>query len=138
MLLRLFRINPFLQHGERKTINGFIHRLLTLADGNTGTDAGLQGYSDNYLKMDIYNNIWGLTYRILLNYNNKWYFLLKSCLHIHVRRSTDCSFLYRTTALLVSLKQLWKITLCLERKDEGCLFCHVYSALCIAKLGQLG
>lgn len=67
ILLGLFRINQFLQHGEKNLINGFIHRLLILPVGNVDTGAGLPGYSDYYLKMDLYNSIWFLTYKILFS-----------------------------------------------------------------------
>lgn len=67
ILLGLFRINQFLQHGENPPVNGFIHRLLILPVGDADTGAGLQGYSDYYLKIDLYNSILFLTYKILLS-----------------------------------------------------------------------
>lgn len=53
--------------GEKNPVNGFIHRLLILPVGYVDTGAGLQGYSDYYFKIDLYNSILFLTYKILLS-----------------------------------------------------------------------
>lgn len=66
MLLRLFRINQFLQSGEKKD-NGFIRRLLILADGNVDMVPGLQGYNHSWFKMNLYDNICFLIYKILFS-----------------------------------------------------------------------
>lgn len=63
--------------GEKNPVDGFIHRLLIFPVGYVDTGGGLQRYSDYYLKIDLYNSIWFLTYKILLSkdYDNKGSFL---------------------------------------------------------------